>query len=287
MKIRKSFICVCGLSLALTAFFSSCAEDFKPRMTISIPEPERSFPQPLKIEPMDESVSLSGRKIVIAPKEEGRTYTLSGYYKGEIHLETKNTVLKLKNAFLENSSGKPALYAREKCEISSAKESENYIVSRGRSFMKRGAVDAKKDLILGGSGGLFIKGTVCHGVEAEDVKMKGSGGFYIEGSRRGSAISCKSFEAEEKKAFSAYLLNSKNGIKADKSINIKSGTFYLYDNSVALKTDIKKDSSKTRRGIKVSGGVFFIGGNKEFAITDDEGLDFDPASLVDEDNGGE
>lgn len=258
----------------------SCAQ--KPDFKISIDtKSDKSSYGEFVISPNDGTVTKKGGTIKIAPKNEETTYTISGYYSGQIIVETKNTVLRLENAYLENVAGKSAVVCNEKTEISTAKGSKNYIVSSGRSFVKEGALRGKKGLVIGGSGTLFVKGKP-HGIEAEDVKIKGSGTFYIEGTKKGSAIKCENLETEDGKNFSAYFLNSKNGVKADGSIKIKSGKFYIYDNGTAMKTDTEKDSAKEKHEIKLFGGEFHFAGNGAMFATDDGNLDTSGAVIIEE-----
>lgn len=221
------------------------------------------------ISPMDSSVRVSKNLITIFPSENAVTYTLSGYFCGQIIVSSKNTVLKLDNAYIENPFGKSAIKCKTKTEISSVGGSVNYIVSKGRSYERQGALHSQKGVVIGGSGTLYVKGNVCHAVEATDVKLKGSGNCFFEGSKKGSAICCENFFVDEDKNFSCYLLNSKNGIKADQTINIASGNFYIQGNSVALKTENHMSQPKKNHFIKISGGNFYLKDNDVFYLTDD------------------
>ena len=284
MKKSAHFVSLSSILFTAIALctLSSCVETFTPKMEIDAESAKSSYLNALQISPMDDSVKVEKGKITIAPKEEDSVYIISGYFKGQIKINTKNTVLKLANAYLENDSGKPAILAKAKAEISSMKDSENYIVSRGRSFAKKGAVEAERGLVLGGSGTILIKGEVCHAVEAEDVKIKGSGVFYLEGTKRGSALTCETLEVEKDKTFSAFFLNAKNGIKADQTISIASGNFHLYSNDTALKTDTARDSPKKPHGITLSGGKFYLAENANFAQTDENAFDASGAEIATE-----
>ncbi len=196
----------------------------------------------ISVSPMD-FVSISDSKIEIAPKKEDCVYTISGYFDGQIVIRTKNTVLKMKGAYLENSSGEPAVFCEAKAEISTSKGTQN-VISCGEGGGKTGALHSKKNLVLGGSGTLFVTGGAQHGVKADDVKIKGSGEFFIQGTKKGSALNCRSLAVEKGKTFKAYFLNSKNGIKADQTISIGSG-----------KTDTKDEDSSVPHSIVISGGA--------------------------------
>ena len=221
----------------------------------------------VSVSPMDGGVTMSGNRIVLAPKKEEVTYTISGYFDGQIVNKTKNTVIKLKGAYLENTSGEAALYGEAKTEVSTSKGTVNYIVSPGYSHPKAAAVQCKKNIVFGGSGTLYVVGPY-HGAKGDDVKIKGSGVFYFQGTEKGSGINCRSLVVEKDKNFTAYFLNSKNGIKADNTISIASGTFCFYDNGTAFKTDTSQDDPKEKHGILVVGGTIRTHGNKNLYATE-------------------
>ena len=163
--MKKELFFIPFLSMIL---FAGCEKTTPPKMKIEPNSQKHTFDQKISISPMDDSVTITKTKIILAPKSENVTYTLSGYFDGQIIVNTKNTTLRLKNAYIENSSGKEAIVANAKTEISTVKDSTSYIVSKGRSFSKKAALESKRSLIFGGSGTLFIKGFVCHAVEAEE-----------------------------------------------------------------------------------------------------------------------
>lgn len=272
------------LSIIFLAFgFFSCVEEkLNPKITIEAEDEKAKFGKTIKISPLDESVQITKSKIIISPVSEEQEYTISGYFNGQIISKTKNTVLRLNNAYLENRTGKSVLQLGAKTEISAAKDSTNYIVSQGRSFEKTGAIHSDRDLILGGSGTLYVKGRIAHAVEAEDVKIKGNGIFYLEGTRKGSAITCDTLTVEAEKSFSTYFLNSKNGIKADTTIKINSGNFHFYNNVTALKTEVSSKSSKRTRSITLSGGKFFFFENETLYATEEGAFSANGAELIDE-----
>lgn len=216
-----------------------------------------SYGKEFTITPMNSSVKITKRTVTITPKTEGETYTLSGYFNGQIINRTKNTILKLNGAYLENSNGEPAIFGEAKTEISSAKETVNYIISSGRNESKTAALQCKKNLVIGGSGTTCILGNVYHAVKADEIKLKGSGTFYAQGTKKGAAINCQSLTVEKDKTFTAYIMNSKNGVKADGTINIQSGEFYLSNLETGFKTNTIKDLPKEEHGITLSGGTFY------------------------------
>ena len=236
---------------------------------------------PLTITPQD-AVTVTRHKITIAPAQENVEYTVSGYFNGQIVVTTKNTTVRLKDAYLENTSGKAALRCEAKTAVSAAKDSTSYIVSSGRSASKNAALQGKRTLVLGGAGTLYVRGNVCHAVEAEDAKIKGTGTFYLQGTRNGSALNCHTLEVEREKTFTAYFLNSKNGIKADRTITVASGTFCLYDNGTALKTDTAKDSKKHAHAITLTGGTFRTHANAALYATEADAYSADGATFIEE-----
>ena len=213
----------------------------------------------ISITPSDSTVKITKDKIIIEPKKEGVEYTIFGYFNGQIVNKTKNTVLKLSKVYLENTSGEPVIYGEAKTEISTAKDTKNFIVASGnadprtKSKSKPAAIYCKKNLELGGSGNLYVVGNVYHAVKADDVKLKGTGGFYLQGTKKGSCVNCENLIVEKDKRFKAYFVNSKNAVKADYTISIQSGIFYLWNNETAFKTDTKKDDGKKNHSITISG----------------------------------
>lgn len=227
-----------------------------------------SYGKSFTISPKDSSVKISDSLITLMPKREKTEYVISGYFNGQIVNKTKNTIIKLNNAYLEASHGEPAIFGEVKTEISSVKGSQNYIISHGTSVAKTGAIHCKKNLEIGGSGTICIKGDVYHAIKADDVKLKGSGILYAQGTKKGSAINCHSLIVEKDKTFSAYLINSKNGVKADKNISIDSATFYFYQNAIALKTDTIEDNPDEKHFISLNGATIHLRRNETFYETD-------------------
>ena len=234
----------------------------------------------MTVYPNDKTVTITKDKIILAPKKEGVEYTISGYFLGQIVNKTKNTCIKFNRAFIENNSGEAAVYGEAKTEISTFANTENYVVSNGKNSAKVAAILCKKNLELGGSGTLFAIGDVYHAVKADDVKIKGSGTFYLQGTKEGSAINCENLLSEKNKTFSAYLINSKNGVKADFTIKIASGNFYLYNNKNGFKTDTRKDDPKNPHGITLSGGTITTEGNEIFYKTDEKAYKANGAKII-------
>ncbi len=280
-------ISIISLAITLTVasifFVVSCVDSsFTPKITIDTESAKSSYGNEITISPMNDSVTVTKNEITFAPENEGEVYYISGYFKGQIINKTKNTVLRLNNAYIEYDRGKAAVKCSAKTEISAAPDSVNYIVSTGRSFSKNAALQGKRGITLGGSGNLYIVGNVCHGLEGDDIKIKGSGNFYIQGRKTGSAITCNNLEVDTDKSFNCYLLNSKNGIKADGTIKIASGNFFLYNNKTALRTEISKKTSAKARGILLSGGIFHLYGNHKLYKTNDGAYNGAGATFIEE-----
>ena len=101
------------------------------KITIDSEAVRKNYAKKVTVSPTDKSVSIKNNVINISPKKEEVIYTISGYYNGQIINKTKNTVLKFKNAYIENNNGQPAIYSEVKLELSAAQGTENYIISSG------------------------------------------------------------------------------------------------------------------------------------------------------------
>ena len=249
---------------------------------IDINHARKNYGDLLVISPMDDGVKVSKDTIILSPVEEGVEYTFSGYFCGQIVNTTKGTIIKLKDVYIENKDAKPAITSEAKLEISVAKGSENYIVSRGRSYSRNAALRSKRALVLGGGGNLYVKGKIWHGAEAEDMKIKGSGNFYFEGTRKGSALKCDSLSVEEGKGFCAYFMNSKNGIKAERTVNLASGNFYFYNDGTGIKTATSEEKPDKAHAITLTGGYFYASGVKKPYSTDEGAFTNSGAHFVEE-----
>lgn len=267
-------------SAVLSFSLSSCIEHKIPAKLTIDTESHDSFGE-FSITPMNESVTFSAHDITIKSETEGVSYTISGYCNGQITVKTKNTRLILNNAFIENTRGKAAVKSTAKLIVEAAEGSRNFIVSSGRNFSKSAALQSKQDLILDGSGELYVSGSTYHGAEAEDVLIKGKGPFFFQGSWKGSALSCESFSAQKVEDASCFFINSKNGIKAEQTIDISCGTFHFYNNTTALKTERSKNDGK-KRGITLKGGQFHIHANSTLVHTDVQAAQLDGATFIEE-----
>ena len=185
-------------------------------------------------------------KTITLSETEASEYTLSGNFEGQIVVKADDTVINLNNANLSNTDA-PVIISDFKFEVSAKKDSTNTITTTGNinSENKIGAVTGEKRIKIGGGGTLDISCSVYHGVKSKKtVEVKGGGIFTISGTIEGSAINCDNFEVEADRTFTLNLKDSKNGVKADKNINILSGTFNLTNLKTGFKTDKFKDDGE-------------------------------------------
>lgn len=206
--------------------------------------------------------------ITFEPAEERVEYTLSGSFEGQIINKTKNTVIILNGVSLSNTEGIPAVYGELKTEIKAAENTVNTITVSGEAIdSKSGALQCEKTLEIGGSGTLTVTCENAHGIKASKVELKGSGTFTFDGGSDSSAVNCNEFVVDEDKTFTANFKDSKNGIKADETITIASGTFNFENIHTAknkgtvLKTDTTADDTKDGKEpgdhyIHLNGGNF-------------------------------
>lgn len=207
------------------------------------------------------TISDDGKTITLQPEETDVEYTITGDFEGQIINKTKGTVITLDNAKLKNTEGKAAIYGEAKIELKFKKDSTNTITVTGEADKTYGkaAVLCEKGIEIGGSGACTISCENGHGVKGSKVELKGSGN-YVFGPAKDSAINCNDFEVEADRTFTATLKNAKNGIKADNTISIASGTF-KFDTikKTALKTDTSADDSEgetKEHKITLEGGDF-------------------------------
>lgn len=206
--------------------------------------------------------------ITLAPAVEGIEYTITGDFEGQIINKTKNTVITLDNANLKNTNGKAVIYGEAKIELKFKKDStntitvtgtDNTVYEEGKPDFSKAAVLCEKAIEIGGDGSCTISCENGHGVKGKDVELKGKGN-YVFGPAKDSAINCNDFEVKADKTFTATFKDAKNGVKADNTITIASGTF-IFENikKVALKTDTSADDAAgetKEHKITLEGGTF-------------------------------
>ena len=207
------------------------------------------------------TISDDGKTITFQPEETDVEYTITGDFEGQIINKRKGTVIVLNNANLKNTEGKAAIYGELKTEIECEQNSTNTITVTGEADKTYGkaAVLCEKAIEIGGAGSCTISCENGHGVKGKDVELKGKGN-YVFGPAKDSAINCNDFEVKADKTFTATFKDAKNGIKADNTISIKSGTF-IFENitKVALKTDTSADDAAgetKEHKITLEGGTF-------------------------------
>lgn len=210
-------------------------------------EEEKQEEVTFKIEGANDASTYTKEGNVITLAAEGEPeYILTGTFEGKIIVKAKGTVLKLNGVTLTNKDA-PVIDAELKVEIKAEENTENTITTTGdyNKDNKIGAINGAKKVEIGGSGKLTVSGSVCHGIKADDMEVKGSGTYTVSGSAKGSAINCNNFTVKADKTFTLNLKNSKNGIKADGSIDIASGTFNLSDLTTGFKTDTYEDDGES------------------------------------------
>ena len=200
--------------------------------------------------------------ITLEPTDEKIEYTITGEFEGQIINKTPNTVIILNKATLTNKNGKAAIYGEVKTEIKFEKNSINTITVTGAADKTYGkaAVLCKKGIEIGGSGVCTITCENGHGVKASKIEFKGNGMYMFDGGADSSGINCNKFTVTNDKdgnprGFTAIIEKSKNGIKADETIEIECGSFHFKNiTGTALKTD-KQDEEQKEHYIHITGGL--------------------------------
>lgn len=207
------------------------------------------------------TITLGGKKTDVADVFDPETYTLTGTFYGKIVVTKPEVEIVLSEAKIENENG-PAITGNVKTFITAKEGTTNSLISKGEDTEndKSAAVliqDASVE--FGGKGKLNVEGSILHGVKAKKIELKGSGTYSFQGTTDGSALNCNSLKVKEEKEFTANISNSKNGIKADNTIDIASGTFNFSNLKTALKTDTSKDDKEgevKEHYIHLTGGTF-------------------------------
>lgn len=212
------------------------------------------------------TISEDGKTITLQPEETDVKYTITGEFEGQIINKTKGTVIILDNAKLTNANGKAAIYGELKTEIKFEKDSTNIIAVTGDADKTYGkaAILCEKAIEIGGAGTCTISCENGHGVKASKIELKGSGNYTFDGGDDSSGINCNSFTVENDsegnpRTFTAIFKDSKNGIKADETIEIECGTFEFKNiTGTALKTDKKDNEGAEPKDhfIHLTGGTF-------------------------------
>lgn len=256
MKKLSGRILILFTCMAAALFLFSCGDKPEtPAYTIKV---QKDYENTITI---DEEAGT----ITLAPAEEKIEYTITGDFEGQIINETKNTIITLDNAKLTNKNGKAAIYGKLKTEIKFKKDSTNTITVTGDADKTYGkaAVLCEKAIEIGGAGTCTISCENGHGVKASKIELKGSGNYTFDGGDDSSGINCNSFTVEQDeenpRTFTAIFKDSKNGIKADETIEIECGTFEFKNiTGTALKTDKKDNEGAEPKDhfIHLTGGTF-------------------------------
>ena len=227
-------------------------------------------------------ISEDGKTITLEPEADGIEYTITGDFEGQIINKRKGTVIVLNNANLKNTEGKAAIYGELKTEIECEQNSTNTITVTGEADKTYGkaAVLCEKAIEIGGAGTCTISCENGHGVKASKIELKGSGNYTFDGGDDSSGINCNSFTVEQDeenpRTFTAIFKDSKNGIKADETISIASGTFKFENiTKVALKTDTSADDNvgeTKEHKITLEGGAFTFTNCKKSYSTEENGF---------------
>lgn len=185
---------------------------------------------------------------------------MTGTFYGKIVVDCPEVEIVLSEAKIENENG-PAIIGAVKTFISAKEGTTNSIISKGVDAEndKSAAVLIDASVEFGGKGELNVEGSIVHGVKAKKIELKGSGTYSFQGTADGSALNCNSLKVKEEKEFTANISNSKNGVKADNTIEIASGTFNFSNLKTALKTDTSKDDAEgevKEHYIHLTGGTF-------------------------------
>ncbi len=211
------------------------------------------------------TISEDGKTITLQPEETDVEYKITGEFEGQIINKTKGTIITLNNAKLKNTEGKAVIYGELKTEIKIKKDSTNTITVTGQADETYGkaAVLCEKAIEIGGSGACTISCENGHGVKGSKIELKGSGTYTFDGGDDSSGLNCNSFtvkqDEEKPRTFTAIFKDSKNGIKADETIEIGAGTFDFKNiTGTALKTDKKdkKGAEPADHYIHLTGGTF-------------------------------
>ena len=187
------------------------------------------------------AISKTSDEITISTAD---TYTISGYYNGLIKVTVDGCTLVLRNAYLEGDNGMAAIYytpteKKTGVTIYADANTENFVTSSDTTGSKQNAASifSGRLLTFDGPGKLAVISGGQHAVKASGIKIKGSGDYYFKGSEEGSAINCNEYSHKEDIAAKVYLYSAKNGIKADKTIEILGGFYTLYSLKTGMKTD--------------------------------------------------
>lgn len=207
---------------------------------------------------------LSGDSATI---DKAGTYLVSGSISDgclTIDVEKTDSVTLILNGVSLSCSTGAAIYVKQadKVTLYLAEGSENNIVSDGFSddVDTDGAIHAKDDIVISGSGSLYVKSTK-NGIEAKDSLSIESGVLSIEADNH--AIKVKDNAVIS--GGDLTLKSGKDGIHAENKDDETLGNIYIYDGSLTIVSD-GGDGIDAAGVVQISGGSFDIttgGGSPE------------------------
>lgn len=224
---------------------------------------------------------------------EGGTYTLSGNFSNVLVKSSDRApvVLKMENAYIESRSDAPIYaYKTSKLIISSAEDSENYIIDgRGKysDSETKSAIYSKADITLNGEGKTIIQGNSKDAVASKGTIKVVSGNWDISSDSngidgavifiRGGRLNCSSqsdtLKSDEKKNEGLIVLKGGDvKLNSQGDAIYSSGNVYLDGTDVNIETDSVGTADKeapSTKGIKADKGIFVNGGKLETDTYDD------------------
>lgn len=170
------------------------------------------------------------------------TYTVSGYLQGQILVEAGEddaVVIELNGATIKNSEDSPIkILSADSVDISAKKDTENVIVDQRTPS---GTYDTDA-----GKGAIYAK---------TDLKLKGTGTLVITGNYNNGIHTTKDLTVQK---LSLKVTAYNNAIKGNDSITVKSGTV------IAISTDgdgIKTENTDANKNGETRGDITFTGGS--------------------------
>lgn len=243
-----SLFALAGCSLATSSSDSTSENagsdyDYNTSITVSTPT-EISVPTiegDFSLTTSDGNISQSGNVYTLTS---AGTYVAIGNLEGQIIVEAgenDEVVIELKGASITNSQDSPikALSA-DRVEISAKKDTGN-IISDTRS-------PKTTDIASLGEGAIYAK---------TDLKLKGSGTLIVEGGYNNGVHTSKDLTIQN---LAAKITGYNNAVKGNNSITINSGNIQVYSKTGdGLKTeDSDLSSSNKQKGtIQVNGGYLY------------------------------
>ncbi|MCQ2776539.1 MAG: carbohydrate-binding domain-containing protein [Bacilli bacterium] len=192
-------------------------------------------------------------------------YTVEGYLEGQINVTVDGVKLIFKDTFIQNNEHAAVNFATSgTLKIGAVKDTKNYFINPVLSSYKDAAGMYGKDGTIeyaseAGSA-IYCVGSTQHGVKAKKIIFTSGGDFWFQGTNDGSGLNtnnCLSND-EATEVYNIHCVNCKNGIKADKKIELSRGNIFLYNLVTGLKTDENEtdvDGVSTDYHITLGAGV--------------------------------